>query len=138
LMLLAAGARLWALNALPPGVSDSEALDIRVAEAARQGRVEVFYNLSPLGAEGGREGLYHILLAVTRSLTGGGTLGYRMLSVAVGMLTLALVGALGTRLYGRLAGLTALGLLAVGLWPTLLARTIGPHTFIPLLVAAVM
>lgn len=138
LLLLAAGARLWALNALPPGVSDSEVLDIRVAEAARQGRVEVFYNLSPLGAQGGREGLYHILLAVTRSLTGGGTLGYRMLSVAVGMLTLALVGALGARLYGPLAGLAALGLLAVGLWPTLLARTIGPHTFVPLLVAAVM
>ncbi len=138
LLLLAAGIRLWELNALPPGVSDSEVLNIRVAEAVRQGRIEVFYNLSPLGAEGGREGLYHMLLAVARSLAGGGTLGYRMLSVAVGMLLLALVYTLGARLYGSLAGLAALGLLAVGLWPALLARTIGPQTFVPLLVAAVM
>lgn len=138
LLLLAAGLRLWNLSALPPGISDSEVLDIRVAEAVRQGRVEVYYDLSPLGAEGGREGLYHMLLAVTRSLTGGGALGYRMLSVAAGLLALALVYALAAQLYGSLAGAAALGLLAVGMWPVLLARTIGPHTFVPLLVAAVM
>ena len=138
LLLLAAGLRLWDLSALPPGLSDAEVVDIRVAEAVRQGRVAVYYDLAPLGAAGGVEGLYHMFLALTRAFTGGGTLGYRMLSVAVGMLTLALVYALAGRLYGRLAGLAALGLLAVGLWPVLLARTVGPHTFVPFLVAAVM
>ncbi|MGQ9887613.1 MAG: glycosyltransferase family 39 protein [Aggregatilineales bacterium] len=138
LLLLAASLRLWDLSALPPGLSDAEVVDIRVAEAVRQGRVEVYYNLAPLGAEGGVEGLYHILLALARAFTGGGVLGYRMLSVAAGMVTLALVYALAGRMYGQLAGLTALGLLAVGMWPALLARTVGPHAFVPFWVAAVM
>lgn len=138
LLLLAAGLRLWHLSSLPPGLHNEEITDIRITEAIRQGNIAVFYNLEPLGAQGGREGLYHMLLFATTSLTGGGLMGYRALSVLANLLTLALVYALALRLYGPLAGVAALALLVVGFWPTLLARSIGRETLVPLLVAAAL
>lgn len=107
-------------------------------ESVRAGRIEAFYNLSPLGSEGGREGLYHVMLATASTISGGGLIGYRILSVLANLLALALVYAVGMRLYGPLAGVAAMALLAVGLWPILVSREIGRETFLPLLVSAVL
>jgi hypothetical protein len=133
LLLLAAGLRFTDLGSLAPGFSNAEIDDIRIAETVRQGRVEVFY---PLRGEG-REGLYQALLMVETS-TGGGLIGYRILSVWLGMLTLALIYALGKRLFSPLAGLAATALLAVGMFPVILSRTVTPETVLPLFVTAVM
>lgn len=138
LLLIAAGFRIWNLSTLPSGLHDEEIRDIRIVESVRAGRVEVFYNLASLDGSGGREGLYHTILATTTFFTGGGLIGYRILSVFVSLLTLALVYAVGMRLFSPLAGVAALALLAVDMWPVLLAREIGRETFLPLLVAAVL
>ncbi|MBZ0293381.1 MAG: glycosyltransferase family 39 protein [Anaerolineae bacterium] len=138
LLLIAVFFRFWSLATLPAGLSDAEIVDIRIAEAVRAGRIEVFYNLSPLGAEGGREGLYHILLAVITAFTGNGLIGYRMLSVFASLLTLALIYAVGMRLYGPLAGVLAMALTAVSMLPVVLGRNVGRETFLPLLVAGTL
>jgi 4-amino-4-deoxy-L-arabinose transferase-like glycosyltransferase len=136
--LIAAGLRLWNLTILPPGLNTDELTNIRITESVRAGNIAVFYNLSALGDEGGREGLYHMALAATTTVTGSGLVGYRLLSVMLNMVMLALVYALANRLFGPLAGVAALALLALGMWPIILARTIGPETAIPLITAAVM
>lgn len=138
LLLIAAGLRLWNLTTLPPGLNADEITNIRIAASVRGGNIAVFYNLEGLGDAGGREGLYHTALAATTTITGGGLVDYRLPSVLASLVTLALVYALATRLYGPLAGVAALALLALGMWPILLARTIGPETTLPLLVTAVM
>ncbi len=133
LLLLAAVLRCVDLATLPPGFSASEINDIRIAETARQGRIEVFYDLNGQG----REGLYQTFVMATTG-AGGGLIGYRILSVWLGMITLALVYVLGKRLFGSLAGLAALALLAVGMFPIVLARSVTPEAMLPLFVTAVM
>ena len=133
LLLLAAGLRLSQIATLPPGFSASEITDIRIAETVRQGRVEVFYNVHGQG----REGLYQTLLTAVSS-PGGGLIGYRILSVWVGMITLALIYALGSRLFGNLAGLAALALMSVTMLPIVLSRIVSPESMLPLFVTAVL
>ena len=67
--------------------------------------------------------MYQALLTAVTS-PGGGLIGYRILSVWVGMITLALIYALGSRLFGNLAGLSALALMSVTLLPIVLSRTV--------------
>ncbi len=133
LLLLAAGLRLSQIATLPPGFSASEITDIRIAETIRQGRVEVFYSVHGQG----REGLYQAMLTAATG-PGGGLIGYRILSVWVGMLTLALIYALGSRLFGSLAGLSALALMSVTMLPIVLSRTVAPESMLPLFVTAVL
>lgn len=138
LLLIAAVLRFTNLATLPSGLLDEEVRDIRIVESVRAGRVEVFYNMAFMGENGGREGLYHTILASTSFFTGGGLIGYRILSVLISLITLAIVYAVGMRLFSPLGGLAAMALLAVDMWPVLLAREIGRETFLPLLVAAVL
>ena len=138
LLLIAVGLRLWNLTTLPPGLNADELTNIRITESIRAGNIAVFYNLEALGEDGGREGLYHTILAATTFATGSGLIGYRLLSILASLVMLALVYALASRLYGVLAGVAALALLVLGMWPILLARTIGPETVLPFLVSAVM
>lgn len=132
LLLVAAWLRLWDFTTLPSGYYADEVINIRIAETARDGNIEVFYDL---GSEG-REGLYQIVLAFTTTMTGGGTLGYRLLSLWVNMIALAVVYAAGKRLFGNLAGLSAMALLTVSMWGNLLSRQITPHTMLPLWVSS--
>jgi len=134
LLLIAAILRFWDLTTLPPGLNADEIPDLRITETVREGRVEVFYDLDGEGRENG----YGIVLAATTSLTGGGLLGYRIFSAWIGMITLALVYALGTRLFGALAGLAATALLAVNMAHTVLTRSISPEMLLPLFVTAVL
>ncbi len=136
LLLLGAFLRLWQLSALPLGLNDAEITTVRIAETIRVGEtpIEVFFNINGEG----QEKLPSIIYALSTSLVGNGVLGYRLLGVWLGILTLALVYTLGVRLYGPFAGLTAMGLLAVGMWPILLSRSIQRETFVPLLVTAAL
>jgi hypothetical protein len=133
-LLVAAVFRLWDITTLPSGLQPGEIDDIRITETVRQGRVEVFYALSTEG----REGLYHTALTVVTGAIGGGLLGYRMLSFWAGMLALSAIYALVRRLYSPLAGLCAMALLAVSMWPILLSRTVSRETLLPLLISGVL
>ncbi|MFW5708626.1 MAG: ArnT family glycosyltransferase [Chloroflexota bacterium] len=134
LLLLAATLRISELIAVPVGLSEGEIINIRIAESAREGNIEVFYDL---GGEG-REGLYQIAMAFVTSIIGNGPLGYRLFSVWLGLLALAMVYAAGRRLTGPLGGVAAMGLLTVSFWPILLSRLIKPETVLPLLIATVL
>lgn len=134
LLLLAVLLRIWQITLLPPGLNRNEIDDIRIAETVRQGRIEVFYDL---GGEG-REGLYEVALAIVTGAVGGGLLGYRILSILLGMLMLAAVYALIKRLFNPLAALAGLALLALNMWSVLLARMVARETVLPLLLAAVL
>ena len=134
LLLIAAFLRLKDAATLPPGLSNDEITNVRIVETAREGSIEVFYNLG----DEGREGLYPIVLAFLVTLTGRGMLGYRLLSIWAGMLSLAVVYAVGKRLFGNWAGLSAMGLLVVGFWPILLARDVSQSTLLPLLVVTTL
>jgi hypothetical protein len=133
-LLIAAVFRLHDLATLPPGIAASEVVDVRITETARLGRIEAFYDL---GARG-HEGLYGVTLAATTAFTGGGLLGYRFLSVCVGLLTIALVYALGRRLFGAGGGLAAAALMAVAMYPVVLSRTISSEMLLPLWTTATL
>ncbi|NDJ62859.1 MAG: glycosyltransferase family 39 protein [Chloroflexi bacterium] len=134
LLLSAAVFRFWDLTALPPGLADAEIDNLRIVETARQGRIEVFYALNGEG----HEGLYQMAVAAVTSVVGSGLIGYRLVSLWAGLITLALVYALGKRLFGPLAAVTAAAVLAVGMAPAVLARGIAPETLLPLFVTGVL
>ncbi len=121
ILLLAAALRIAELTRLPPGFSQSEIRSIQAVETARLGMVASFYNVGDRVS--GYEGLYPVFQAVTTSLIGDGLLCYRVLSMWCGLLSVALMYALGRRLFGRYAGLCAALALAVTLWPVLLSRS---------------
>lgn len=127
--------RLWDLPSLPAGLSDEEIVDIRITETIRDGGgISVFYDL---GTEG-REGFYHATLATLTTFIGNGTLGYRMISLWAGIITVALVYAIGIRLFGRFAGLSAMAFMAFGFAPIVFSRHITPEVFLPLQLSAVL
>lgn len=134
LLLTAAILRMWDLSTLPPGMHEGEINDVRIVETVRQGRVEVYYNLQGVG----HEGLYQTVVTAITSLTGTGLLGYRIVSVWIGLITLALIYALGTRLFGTIAGLSATALLSINMWHVILSRSISRETVLPLFVTAVL
>ncbi len=134
LLLVAAVLRIHEFATLPPGLHAGEITDIRVAEAVRDGNVSVFYDLG----DDGRDGLYPIAVATVTTLTGAGTIGYRLVSLWAGMLLLALVFALGRRLAEPGAGLFALALLAFGFWPVLLSRMAIHMAIVPTLIAVIL
>ena len=138
LLLIGALLRTYRLPELPPGLNEDEYTSLRVVESLRAGQIAVFYNQSPGEAPQGLDGLYPMLLAFSTALTGGGTIGFRALSLFVSLTTLALVYTLTRRLCGIQGGLAALALLAVSLWPVLLGRSVSPLTLAPLLAAAIM
>jgi 4-amino-4-deoxy-L-arabinose transferase-like glycosyltransferase len=134
LLLAGAALRLWNITTLPPGLNSNEIVNVRIAETIRQGRVEVFYDLGGTG----HEGLFPGLLAAVTGVTGGGLIGYRILSILMGMLVLALIYALGKRLFGAPAGLAALALLTVVMFSNVLSRAVVPETLLPLFLTAVL
>jgi hypothetical protein len=134
LLLLAAGLRLWNLTTLPAGFSDDELIEISIIESVQAGNISVFHDLG----DEGREGLYHTVQAVMTPVVGKGTIGFRILSVWANLVTLSIVYAIARRLYGRVAGIGALALLAVTFWPVLLSRHISREAIVPFLVSIVL
>lgn len=121
------------LSTLPPGISNTEITNIRLVDNAKLGKITVFYQL-----EGeGHEGLYHAVMALVTTFTGDGTLGYRIFSVWVSLLTLAMTYTLARHLYNPTVALLSLSLLAVMMTPILLARHISPDAMVPFLVVGV-
>lgn len=134
LLLTATGLYIDDLAQTPPGLTVTEGADVQIAEYIRAGQVEVFYELDGTG----REGLYHIFLAVLTTFIGNRPFGFRMVSVWISLITLALVYAINRRLYGRAAGLSAMAIMLVPLGSVLLARTITREAMLPLMTVSIM
>lgn len=135
LLLLSAALRLHTITALPAGFSNAEITDVQVTERVRQGGIEVFYDI---GNGEGREGLYNMVQAALTSVFGNGLFGYKLLSLWVGMLVLAVVYALAQRLFGPVVGVAALALLTTNMWMVILSHLMVRETVLPLLVALML
>ena len=134
LLLTGASLRIWHLTALPPGFSDREYVDIALIESVRDGNISVFHQLG----DEGREGLYHTIQALVTTIIGDGAVGFRILPIWFNLLTLALVYAVGKRLFGPLAGISAMALMVVSMWPIMLSRQVGREALIPFFTIAIM
>ncbi len=137
-LLIAALLRGYRLADLPTGFNEDEYLSLRIVESLRAGHIAVFYDQSPTGTAWGREGFYPALLGISSNLTGGGSIGFRVFSVFVSLLTLALLYTLARRLCGVRGAVAALALLSVSLWPVLLGRSVTAITLVPLMSVATM
>ncbi|MCL4239032.1 MAG: glycosyltransferase family 39 protein [Anaerolineae bacterium] len=129
LLLLAALLRLWDLSHLPPGFNRDELAHIRITEAMKAGEVSVYYQI---GDRLTRAALFGALNTAASDLVGSGLLGYRMLPLWGGLVTLALLYALGRRLFGAPVALIALAAMSVNLRAVLLARTVTAESLVPL------
>jgi len=134
LLLLASALRIIDLSHLPQGFSDDEIINIRLADNVRQGDIYVFFP----GEDGGREGLYHVLVAFVTSFVGEGTVGFRILSVWLGVLSLAIIYTLGRHLFNPIIGVLSAGLLTVNMSAILLSRTVSSDAVVLFLVSATM
>ena len=134
LLLLAATLRMIDLPHLPQGFSDNEIINIRLADNVRQGDIYVFYP----GEDGGREGMYHLLTAFVTSFVGEGTIGFRILSVWLGMLSVAIIYTLAHHLFNPIVGVLAAGLVTVNMSTILLSRTASSDATVLFLVSATM
>jgi len=134
LLLLAAVLRFFDLSRLPYGANADEIATIAQALQVREGTVSLFLQ-TPRGPT---EAAYPILLSLMTVLWGDGLFGFRLLAPWVGLLTVALTLTLGIRLYGRLAGLVAAGLMSLAFAPVLLSRLIVVEQILPLMVTVIM
>ena len=134
LLLLAAGLRTADLATLPQGFSDDEIINIRLVDNVRQGDIYVFFP----GDDGGREGAYHLIEAFVTTFVGEGTIGYRVLSLWLGVLSIAIIYTLGNHLFYPIVGLAAAGLVTVNMSAILLSRTVSSDATVIFLVSATM
>lgn len=142
-LLIAAGLRIWNLSSLPAGFSDLELSHIDVAlDEIQRGDIRVFYEREVPGTNSeevvGQEGLYPIVLAATVIPFGTGTFGLRFVSLLIGMITIALIYALATRLFTYRVGLITSAFYAVLMFPILLSRLVVVETALPLMIVAIM
>lgn len=118
LILLAVFLRVYRLVEVPPGIHDDEIINASIADQVRAGRpASVFYE-----AGEGREGLYHLLLVASRTLTARVPYWYRLPSAGCSLITILLVYRLSRRWFGPWTALVAAGGLTVAFWPVHLGR----------------
>jgi hypothetical protein len=134
LLLAAAFFRLWHLGTAPPGMHPEELINIQLSEQMKQGHISVIYE----EARPAREGLYFALLGIFTALTGKGLILWRLPSVWISLLSLAMMSALLRRLFGVRAALLAVGLMAVSFWPVWMGRVVLNVTLMPLVTAFVI
>ena len=134
ILLFSALLSSWSLNRVPGGLTATELTNIRLTETVRRGQIGVFYEIDGVGYET----MYEVGLAAATTLIGNGILSYRIVSVAMHLVTLALIFTLGTRLISYRVGLLAMAAYAVSFWALLLSRLILPEATLPLITTIVM
>ncbi|MBN1177900.1 MAG: glycosyltransferase family 39 protein [Anaerolineae bacterium] len=117
-LLLALWARVWQPVTVPPGWRDDELINIHVLTGQVLDGHPTWY----FTGASGHEPLYHTLHAATVALVGMNPTGAHLLSVACGVLTVALTIVLARRLFGRSVGLLAAFLLALNFWSLMYSR----------------
>jgi len=116
-LLLAAALRSYRLAALPPGVEHDEVAEWQIARGILAGRHAIFFREAY-----GQEPVYLYLQAASVALLGDSVFALRFTSFAVAILTMAACYRLMRRLFGPVAALVSLALVAVTLWPLFFAR----------------
>lgn len=133
LLLVGVVVRVWDLPTLPPGFSQEEIVGIDIIQQVQGGAGQVFFRTSQ---EEGEESFYHILNAGVTELVGDGLIGYRILSVWAGLLTLAFLYR-GTRwLFGPGIALVAVAIMVTNIEAVMLSRSATRLSLTPLVVTA--
>jgi 4-amino-4-deoxy-L-arabinose transferase-like glycosyltransferase len=127
--------RFWDITEVPGGFSQEEITGIRIIETIRDGTIFVFFDV---GDDRGVESVYYALSVTITRFVGDGLLGYRALSIWLGMLTLSLLFKVTQRLFGTLQAYIATIAMTISLWHSLLSRTVTHHVLLPFLVLLVM
>ena len=117
ILLLAAALRSYRLVDVPPGVEHDEVAGWQIARGILAGRHAIFFREAY-----GQEPAYLYLQAASITLLGDNVFALRFTSFAVAMLTMAACYRLMRRLFGPVAALTSVALIAVTLWPLFFAR----------------
>ena len=133
-LLLAALLRMADLANVPAGFSEDEIINIRLVDNVRQGDIFVFYP----GEDGGREGIYHVFVAFVTLFVGEGTIGFRILSVWLSLVSIAIIYTLGRHLFNPIVGVMSSGLVAVNLSNIILARSVTSDAVVVFLVSATL
>ena len=127
LLLLTWGLRVCCLETVPPGWRDDELINIHALSGELlEGRFPLYFT----GASG-HEPLYHWLHAGVHAVLGFNVLSGHLLSVAFGVLSVALTYALARRLFGRATAVVASLALAVSFWSLMYSRTAIRHISLP-------
>lgn len=128
ILLVAAGLRLWALPAVPPGLTHDEADHGITAWSIVQGVREIYFEIGY-----GREPLYDYATAGMMSLIGPSYIAGRVTAAAFGLLTIAAMAAWTSRAFNKKTALLAAAGLAVGFWPLMTSRQMLRSTALPAL-----
>jgi hypothetical protein len=119
LLFLGFAIRIHDLSVIPSGFSEEEIQSLRVIQTIRNGNIAVFHQVGVWGIGD----LFHLLQVAVTQFVGDGLLGYRMLPLWSGVLSLALIYALARRLFGGIIALIAMMSMCFGILPVLTSRT---------------
>jgi 4-amino-4-deoxy-L-arabinose transferase-like glycosyltransferase len=121
-LLIAFALRIYAVEAIPPGLTHDEVSQLDTARQLEAGDWRLLY---PGGfAEDGAEVGYYPVLAGAELIWGRHPFAWRLPAIFAGMIGLACIYALTTRLFNRRVALITLGVAAVTWWQILLSRVI--------------
>lgn len=117
ILILAAFFRIWQIGSIPPGLHPDEAVNgLDAINTIETGKFRVFYP-----DNNGREGFYIWLLAVMFKVFGAGILQFRIVSAAIGTLTVAVIYFLAMELFSerkkaRIIALSSSFFVATSFW----------------------
>lgn len=135
LLLVGVFLRVWDLSTLPPGFSQQEIISVDITQQIQEGAGQVFFRT---GEDEGQESFYHILNAGMTRLVGDGLIGYRILSVWSGLLTLAFLYRAARWLFGPGIALVAVAILVTDIEAVMLSRSATRLSLTPLFVTATL
>jgi 4-amino-4-deoxy-L-arabinose transferase-like glycosyltransferase len=117
ILLLAFAWRVWAIDRIPPGLSHDEAYNGVTAIQVLEGQRPIFFEINK-----GIEPLIIYLEALAFAAFGIGPVPMRLVNVACGMLTVALIYPLAVRLCNRRVALLAMAGVAISFWAIFTSR----------------
>ena len=133
-LLVASFFRLWQLGTIPPGMHGEELVNAQISQQILHGNLSVIYDQ----VQPAREGLYYVLLALSTAITGHGLILWRLPSVWLSMLAIAMTLRLMRHLFGARVSLMTGALMAVAFWPVWMGRTVQHVTLMPLITTVVI
>lgn len=129
-LLVATALRLTALGDVPPGLYHDEAYHGLDALDILRGHLSLYFP-----ANNGREPMFLYLVALSVGLLGKSPYALRLVSVPIGILTVAATAAMGKALFSRRVGLLSAAVLTVTLWHVHLSRVSFRAILLPLFIA---
>ena len=128
---LAAFFRLYSIHQFPSGLSPEEAIGAQNAVAILEGDIRAFYP-----SDGGQEGLFFYIEALSLKLFGIGVWQLRVASAVVGILTVLALYFATRPFFGKLAALVSAGFLATSYWHITVSRGSFREILVPFFIAA--